>query len=70
MEKLIQALEEISKQGNSVIVKIDAERWADPLPKPYTVIVFGENFPPGESYRFDSEDFSTAVNSAISYFQK
>ncbi|SFO06116.1 hypothetical protein SAMN05660284_02831 [Formivibrio citricus] len=70
MRDAICILEEMSRNGFSVIVKIDGERWGDEHPKPYTVIIFGGNMVNNQSHRFDSDNFLDAVAAAVDCYKK
>ena len=66
LNKLFSKLEEISKDGYSVIIKIDSERWADFPPAPYTTIMFS---PSGNNFKMDSSNVIEGIKSCIDYYE-
>lgn len=67
VSRLFLELEEISRKGVSVVVKIDGERWGDPCPKPFTVMVFGGAFKAENSFKIDSDSLEEALIAGIEH---
>jgi hypothetical protein len=70
MKELFFELEKISKEGASVIVKIDGERWNASPAHPYTVMIFGGRLTHETSFKIDSDNLSEAIQAGITYYNK
>ncbi|QBH95502.1 hypothetical protein EKN56_03215 [Limnobaculum zhutongyuii] len=69
MNELFSKLEAISKDGASVIVKIDGERWSDEPSRPFTVLIFGGPLTNETSFRIDSDNLKEAIEEGIAYYK-
>lgn len=70
MNELFSKLEAISKDGASVIVKIDGERWSDEPSLPFTVLIFGGPLSNETSFKINSDNLKEAIEEGIIYYRK
>lgn len=68
IDELFIRLEEISKEGASVVVKIDGERWGTSSPLPYTVLILGGRLSAEKYFRKDSNSLLDAIEEGIRYY--
>lgn len=70
MNELFSRLEAISKEGASVIVKIDGERWNISPSLPFTVVIFGGCLAQKLPFRMDSDNLNEAIEAGINYYNE
>lgn len=68
MNKLFSELQAISKEGSSVVVKIDGERWSNIPPSPFTVLIFGGRLI--TPFRMDSDNLVKAIETGILFYKE
>ena len=69
LETLFCELDKISKEGSSVVVKLDGERWGNLPSLPITVLIFGGRLSEQELFRIDSDDLIGAIQKGIDYYK-
>ncbi|WP_236432865.1 hypothetical protein, partial [Pseudomonas syringae] len=57
------------KNGISVVIKFDGERWTTSPTKPFTVLIFGGFLTGDNSIKIDSDSLGNALQIALEHYE-